>query len=199
MMAQGAVQARKPAPHRRRTGGNNGRGTTQRNPSVKAGDDEDPGTRSAVVRLVVGTDGSDVSVESARHGVSLYPTASDIVVISVAEPPVFAASTLAGGAVAAAHVFEEAVEYLRQSAHEAVEKTVDALATQVPVDKQVAIGPAGQAICQLAEDVAADVVVIGSRGHGAIRRALLGSVSFYVVQHAPCPVTVVRAATADER
>jgi nucleotide-binding universal stress UspA family protein len=34
--------------------------------------------------------------------------------------------------------------------------------------------------------------VMGSRGHGRIRRALMGSVSDSVVRHAPCPVTIVR-------
>lgn len=38
-----------------------------------------------------------------------------------------------------------------------------------------------------------DLIVVGSRGHGGIKGALLGSVSQQVVQHAACPVTVVRA------
>jgi nucleotide-binding universal stress UspA family protein len=37
----------------------------------------------------------------------------------------------------------------------------------------------------------ADLVVVGSRGFGPIRTALLGSVSNYVVQHAECPVVVI--------
>jgi nucleotide-binding universal stress UspA family protein len=34
--------------------------------------------------------------------------------------------------------------------------------------------------------------VMGSRGHGGVRRALMGSVSDSVVRHAHCPVLVVR-------
>jgi nucleotide-binding universal stress UspA family protein len=38
-----------------------------------------------------------------------------------------------------------------------------------------------------------DLVVVGSRGHGGFKAALLGSVSQQVVHYAVCPVTVVRA------
>jgi nucleotide-binding universal stress UspA family protein len=44
----------------------------------------------------------------------------------------------------------------------------------------------------LAEEIGAGLIVMGSRGLGGIRRALMGSVSESVVQHAHCPVLVVR-------
>jgi nucleotide-binding universal stress UspA family protein len=47
-------------------------------------------------------------------------------------------------------------------------------------------------IVELAEETGAGLIVMGSRGLGGIRRALMGSVSDSVVRHAHCPVMVVR-------
>ena len=49
-----------------------------------------------------------------------------------------------------------------------------------------------EAIVHLAEDIGADLIVIGSREHGGLRRALMGGVADSVVRHAHCPVLVVR-------
>jgi nucleotide-binding universal stress UspA family protein len=49
-----------------------------------------------------------------------------------------------------------------------------------------------QQIVQVAEDIGAGLIVMGSRGLGGVRRALMGSVSDSVVRHAHCPVLVVR-------
>jgi nucleotide-binding universal stress UspA family protein len=47
-------------------------------------------------------------------------------------------------------------------------------------------------IVRVAEDIEAGLIVMGSRGLGGIRRALMGSVSESVIRHAHCPVMVVR-------
>ena len=44
----------------------------------------------------------------------------------------------------------------------------------------------------VAEELGADLIVMGCRGLGGVRRALMGSVSDSVVRHAHCPVLVVR-------
>jgi nucleotide-binding universal stress UspA family protein len=47
-------------------------------------------------------------------------------------------------------------------------------------------------VVALGEEIGAGLIVIGSRGHGGVRRALMGSVSDSVVRHAHCPVLVIR-------
>jgi len=53
-------------------------------------------------------------------------------------------------------------------------------------------GKPGSALSKIAEEYKADVVIVATRGKGKIRRTILGSVSDYVVNHAPCPVIAVR-------
>ena len=54
-------------------------------------------------------------------------------------------------------------------------------------------GRADRKIVDLAEEEGADLIVVGSRGLGGMRRALMGSVSDSVVHHAHCPVLIVRS------
>jgi nucleotide-binding universal stress UspA family protein len=59
-------------------------------------------------------------------------------------------------------------------------------------------GRADEEIVDLAQGQDVGLIVMGSRGHGRLRRALLGSVSDSVVRHAPCPVTIVRERIAPD-
>ena len=53
-------------------------------------------------------------------------------------------------------------------------------------------GDPAEAIVELAGEWRADLIVLGSRGHGRLAGLLLGSVAQKVLTHAPCPVLVVR-------
>jgi nucleotide-binding universal stress UspA family protein len=55
------------------------------------------------------------------------------------------------------------------------------------------MGDPAAIICHVAGELAVDVIIVGSHGKGFVSRVLLGSVSEYVMRHAPCPVLVVRA------
>ena len=54
------------------------------------------------------------------------------------------------------------------------------------------VGAAAKKIVELAEEIGAGLIVVGSRGRGGIRRALMGSVSDSVLRHAHCPVLITR-------
>ncbi|MCO5575455.1 hypothetical protein L7F22_029256 [Adiantum nelumboides] len=53
-------------------------------------------------------------------------------------------------------------------------------------------GDARDKICDAVVEIPLDCIVMGSRGLGQLKRTVLGSVSNYVVNNAPCPVTVVK-------
>jgi nucleotide-binding universal stress UspA family protein len=59
-------------------------------------------------------------------------------------------------------------------------------------DTHLATGEPDKEIVRLSEELGAGTIVMGSRGLGAVRRALMGGVSESVVRHAHCPVFVVR-------
>ncbi len=77
---------------------------------------------------------------------------------------------------------------------QALLKQYDETATRqkVSTESECVFGDAGDQLCEVAKVWAADVVVVGRRGRTGLAEALLGSVSNYVVHHAPCSVLVVQ-------
>lgn len=63
---------------------------------------------------------------------------------------------------------------------------------QVPGTLRTASGKPGEVICQIADDVSASMIIVGTRGMGKVRRTILGSVSDFLVNRAACPVMVCR-------
>jgi nucleotide-binding universal stress UspA family protein len=104
------------------------------------------------------------------------------------------------------YVLNPTEERMKQAAHlpqasEQEEMAVLRLLAQPLVDagistesKQVE-GDPGRVICQMAEDWQADVIIMGRRGRSGMRELLLGSVSNYVLHHAPCSVLTVQGKT----
>jgi nucleotide-binding universal stress UspA family protein len=81
------------------------------------------------------------------------------------------------------------VDYQRE-----LDKIADARRKSVPVGNvQVRMGDARELILHGAEEVGADMIVMGTHGRRGFKRALMGSVAETVVRSAPCPVLTIRA------
>lgn len=87
---------------------------------------------------------------------------------------------------------EQLREELGREAERRLAAALDAVAGEaggVVVERRVVEGPAAAALVEASEG--ADLLVVGSRGHGGLRGALLGSVGEQCARHARCPVAIV--------
>jgi len=134
--------------------------------------------------ILLATDGSEAAELAAQSAVQLAnETGSELHVVLVGQSIVRQL-----GLVGSQHDVDlEAKRSLRAQ----VEKAE--AAGGMFAQSHLRVGRPDREIVDLAEEIDAGFIVMGSRGLGAMRRALLGSVSESVLRHAPCPVLVVRA------
>jgi len=143
---------------------------------------------AATGTIVVGADGSPsarAAIEYAlqdgeRHG-------REVRIVAVAQTPHYWADGYAMPAP------EEIAWGMRAAARlqlEEVRRARPELAV-VPVTVEATTGVPGPVLVEVSRG--ADLLVLGHRGRGAVRSALLGSVGLHCALHASCPVTIVRA------
>jgi nucleotide-binding universal stress UspA family protein len=138
--------------------------------------------------ILLATDGSAEAQLAARTAADLAQrTDSELHVTTVGAGVPISATT------SPAH-FEDVLREKRRQAQEVLEQQVKSIEESGVSVKETHLleGRADEEIVALAEEIGAGLIVMGSRGHGRLRRTLLGSVSDAVVRHAHCPVTVVR-------
>jgi nucleotide-binding universal stress UspA family protein len=82
-------------------------------------------------------------------------------------------------------------ELLRRRAQTYVDQCAAGVPPELLASAQVVIGVPWQAICDTAQRIHADLVIIGSHGYAGLDR-LIGTTAAKVVNHAPCTVVVVR-------
>ena len=145
----------------------------------------------ATPTIVCGVDGSDSAAAALQHGAAL-------------------ASAL-GGRLLAVHVRADALtphatslmpgrQPFTGSLNDAlavlavVERSLERLDIDIPISTCVEIGHAADRLAAIAAQEPAAIVVVGSRGHGAVRAAVLGSVSLRLAASAPVPVMIVSPA-----
>ncbi len=142
-------------------------------------------------RIVVGTDGSETASEAVRQASELAKISkSELNIVSAFEP------------VPQAQLREEARDIPGDvsnavNPHEAVNVTLDnaaGIAKKLKVDVQThpREGEPADAILDVAEDVKADLIIVGNKGMTGAKRFLLGSVPNKVSHHAPCSVMIIQ-------
>lgn len=148
------------------------------------------------MHVLIATDGSDDATDAAVAGLALLKGAAKVTVACVAHPPALMSSGMESGFAGGTATREEldsAWEGSRLEAKTAIDQTVAALPDGAVAETAIPEGDPGAALCHLAEELGVDALVVGSRGRGAFKRALLGSVSSYVTHNAPCPVVIIRS------
>ena len=141
-------------------------------------------------RIVVGTDGSETANEAVKRAAELAQTAgASLDIVSAYEP------------VAPARLREEAVEVPKDlewavNPREDVDHTLTEARALVDSELEVVCharqGNPADAILDVAEEVSADLIVVGNKGMTGARRFLLGSVPNRISHHAPCAVLIIR-------
>jgi nucleotide-binding universal stress UspA family protein len=147
------------------------------------------------MRILIADDGSDGGAQAVALTASLdWPKGSALRAISVFEPLPLSAAGPWSSAMVPSPEMERAV---REQIAEINDNAIKRLASpHRDADGVVRQGRAATAIVDEAREFRADLVIVGSRGHGKIASLLLGSVSNEVVDQAPCPVLVARTPAA---
>lgn len=130
-------------------------------------------------RIVVGVDGSAMSAKALRYGADLADLTGSMlqVVVVYNGLPGFGFTTC---------IDQDSAETLARDALNSVHASHPSVVTK----GEIIYGVAGPSLCEVCEH--AEVIVVGTRGRGRVACALLGSVSEYVMHHAPCTTIVVR-------
>ena len=138
---------------------------------------------SNALKIMLATDGSDDAALSARAAVDIArKTGSELHVVH------------AWHSVPSTRFESYIHAQLQQEAREVLAEQVERIKGDGAnvAEAHLREGPAVDEILDLAEEVGADLIVIGSRGLGPVKRVVLGSVSEGVVHHATRPVLVLR-------
>lgn len=153
-----------------------------------------------IKKILLPTDGSEGSIKAAKLAGDLARAMGASVIVLYVQSDEFliehswGAAQFIGGAPEGLNAVEEIRASLEKSAREKeIPRTVEALG-KLDAAPEVALlwGHAAEQIVKFAEDNQNDLVVMGSHGRSALKRAFLGSVSQAVVNQTKCPVTIVK-------
>jgi nucleotide-binding universal stress UspA family protein len=142
------------------------------------------------MRILVPVDGSAVANRAVAHAVSLAEGLVDaeITLLYVQNQQTLDTSEISGITSVGANT-ERAVDHSEKALRQAIALCRNA---HVKFNTRSAFGPIAETIDTTAREIAADQIVMGTRGLGPLRGAVLGSVSSKVVRLARIPVTLVK-------
>lgn len=143
--------------------------------------------------ILLCTDGSDEASGALSAGLELVGRDHPLVLVTVTDGPDEGA--LAGSGHAGADMSLEEYDAQVSQASDAASTLIAEAQRQLDLgtaEVHILRGDPGPAICRLATELTAQAIVVGSRGRGILKRALLGSVSDHIVRNAPCSVIVTR-------
>lgn len=142
------------------------------------------------MKVMIGVDDSAESRHAVDTAFDFFGSDADYLIVSVGErTPMYSAVFPGGSAMSSVNLSKQ----FDAAAKSATRNIVDA-SSHLPKRAETATvaGHAGQALCDVATDNAVGVIVIGSQDKSVWERLLHPSVGRYLIDHAPCPVVVVR-------
>ena len=142
--------------------------------------------------ILVAVDGSPDAAEALRDAIDLAESEHTRLTLLTAVPRIPATGLLVPGAVT-----DDAIADTRAWAEAILRRALDQVPDDLPVSTVLTDQPIRPALIRQIKHGHHDLVVMGSRGRGAVRSALLGSVSHYVLHHSPVPVLIVHAEQPD--
>ncbi|AFY59395.1 MULTISPECIES: universal stress protein [Cyanophyceae] len=160
-------------------------------------------------KIVVAVDGTDLGDLAFQEALAMaQANQSNLMLVHVMSPmneaypdPIFAAPGATGVYVGlheeVMKVYTEQWEAFEQRGLDLLKNLTEmATAAGVPTEFTQALGDPGKAICNLAFEWDADLIVLGRRGLKGLSELFLGSVSNYVLHHAHCSVLTIQGAKA---
>ena len=145
------------------------------------------------MKILLPVDGSEPALDAVRHALHLRREGlkASFVLATVQEPTYLYEMVLAPDADVLARASDAAGAHALQSAEALLE------ADAVTCEREIATGYAANTLIEVAERYGCDAIVMGARGMGALRSALLGSVSQAVLHASKVPVTIVKHAEGE--
>jgi len=146
------------------------------------------------MKIVVATDGSEAAIDAARRSMDLLRPGARVtlaMIIPEYEDPMADAGGIEGPGISSKQADKD-WEKATTAGQAALDRTAAVLGPDVEVRLVPDDEKTGAAIVRVANEMSADVLVIGSTSKGWLNRLLGESVSDYVIHHAPCPIMLIR-------